>query len=305
MPFKLQYASNLFVDSALTSFSKLVKPSAPSLALLGNIGRPESTKTYHFFRYCVKNWDSVYWIPGPHELSNLPGGRMTIYEKSNNLRALSKQAGGVTFMDSKEAVFHKERIVMLGTPLWSKLSLPPKGQPEFDSIYTSVDEAGPIPLTNKQRNTFHEEDMLFLKERSLFWQIVHPEVNLVFLTHSLPSQSLYVNQTHLGEDTWGRMNMDCAQTSMGPPIRAWLGGAAAITKKVKKGFIPQDQVVCGVNGLHEYSSKKIVNPRYDPECVIEIQSTPPSRRSPPMLPELNLPSYLSSLLPKKVNLGFA
>lgn len=300
--FKLQYASNLFVDRTLESFSKLVKPAAPYLALLGNIGRPESPKTYHFLRYCAKHWDGVYWVPGPHELSNLPGARMTLYEKTQNLRALSKQANGVTLMDSNEAVFHKQRIVLLGTPLWSKMTLPPKGQPEFETMYTSVDEAGPVSLTNKDRNKFHQEDMSFLNERSLFWQIVHPEVNILFLTHSLPIQSFYVNQTHLSEETWNRMSMDCTQTSMGPPIRAWLSGAAAITKEIKKGSIPEEQVTCGVNGLHEYPLKNIKNPNYNPECVVEINPKP---HSGPSLPKLNLPPLFSSLLPRKVNLGFA
>lgn len=305
-PFRLQYASNLFVDLTLDAFSKLVKPAAPHLALLGNIGRPESPKTYHFLSYCAKNWDSVYWVPGPHELSNTKAGRMTIYEKTNNMSALVKQTKGVTLMDSKEAVFHKHRIVLLGTPLWSKVNLPPKGQPEFETIFTTVDEAGPVPLTHTIRNQLHRDDKLFLTERSLFWQIVHPEVNIVPLTHALPIQSLYVNQNHLSEETWRRLNMDCSQTSMGPPIRAWLGGAAAITKEVKKGFIPEEQVLCGVNGRYEYPfTQAHKNPTYNPECVVEIESKRPHRSSSDYLPNLTLPPLLSSLLQRKPSLAYA
>lgn len=305
MPFKLQYASNLFVDKTFHGFSALVKPAAPHLALLGNIGRPESPKTYHFLSYCVKNWDSVYWIPGAHELSNPNGGRATLSERTLNARALAKSLKGVTLMDSNEAVFHKQRVVLLGTPLWSKVSLQPKGQPEFQTTFVSVDEAGPVPLSNAARNKLHEQDMAFLKERSLFWSIVHPDVNLIYLTHTVPIPSLYVNQGHVSETTWTRMNLDCLRTSMGPPVRAWLGGAGGITNYVNHGPVPEEQVVCAVNGLHEYPFIPTRNPKYDPECVLEIKPTKPSRLSPLSLPNLVLPPLLSSLLQRKGSLVYA
>ena len=305
MTFKLQYASNLFVDQTFKGFSKLVKPAAPHLALLGNIGRPESPKTYHFLRYCAKNWDNVFWVPGPHELSNPRGAQYTLSERTLNARALSKQLGNVTLMDSNEAVFHKERIVLLGTPLWSKLSLPPKGQPEFQSMFTSVDDAGPVPISNKARNALHEQDMLFLKERSLFWSIVHPYVNIVYLTHTLPLPSLYANQTHIHEESWTRMGLDCLRASMSPPMKAWLGGAGGITNRMNYGCVPNEQVICAVNGLHEYPLKQNENPNYDTQCVLELYSTKPPRNSAEYLPTLVLPPLLSSLLPKKVSLAYA
>ncbi len=305
MPFKLQYASNLFVDLTTNAFSSLVKPAAPHLALLGNIGRPESPKTYNFLRYCVKNWNSVYWVPGSHELSNPKDGRSTLSERAINARSLSKQVGGVTVMDSKEAVFHKHRVVLLGTPLWSKVSLQPKGQPEFNTIYTSVDEAGPVPLNNTTRNKLHEQDMLFLKERSLFWSIVHPDVNVVVLTQSLPIPSLFVNQTYVSEETWSRMNMDCVRTTIGPPVRAWLGGAGGITNRVNHGSFPEDQVICAVNSLHEYPFKMSKNPNYDTECVLELEPKKTSRNMSPYLPHLKLPPLFSSLLQQKPSLAYA
>lgn len=305
MTFRLQYASNLFVDLTMEAFSKLVKPAAPNLALLGNIGRPESPKTYNFLSYCAKHWDNVFWVPGPHELSNPKGGRATVSERTLNARALTKMVNGVTLMDSNEAVFHEKRIVLVGTPLWSKVSLPPKGQPEFQTMFTSTDEAGPIPLTNSLRNKLHEQDSMFLKERSLFWNIVHPDVSIIFLTQTLPVPSLFANQTHVSEDTWTRMNLDCVRTSMGPPVRAWLGGAGGMTNRVKHGSVPEEQVLCAVNGLHAYPFKSIKNPNYDTKCVIEVSPTKPSRHASETLPNLILPPLFSSLLPRKAILSGA
>lgn len=301
MPFKLQYASNLFVDFTTTAFSKMVKPAAPHLALLGNIGRPESPKTYNFLRYCAKHWDNVYWIPGPHELSNPKGGRMTLSEKTMNANALTKQVEGVTLMNSMEAVFHQQRIVLLGTSLWTKVILPPKGEPEFDSIFTSVDESGPIPLTHTFRNQLHKQDTSFLNERSLFWHIVHPDVNLVYLTHTLPTSRLYTSET--SDQAWKRIGMDCLTPFVEPPLRVWLGGACASTSSTRLGMKPDKQIYCGVNGLYEYPFTGNQNSKYDNECVVEITPTKPSRLSPQFLPNLTLPPFASSLLPKKVSLG--
>jgi hypothetical protein len=302
MTFRLQYASNLFVDCTLNSFSKLVKPAAPHLVLLGNIGRPESPKTFHFLRYCSKHWDNVFWIPGPHELSNPKGARMTIHEKAMNARAISKQAK-VIFMDSKEGVFHEHRIVLLGTPLWTQLTLPPKGEPEFESIFTSAEEAGPVPLTPLFRNKLQKEDLFFLKERSLFWSIVHPDVNLIYLTHTLPTSRLYHEK--MSDDAWKRIHMDCVRLPMSPPLKAWIGGAGGFTASTKIGTVPEDQIYCGVNGLYEYPFKGNMSSAYDKECVVEIEPTKPSRLSPLYLPNLVLPPFLSSLLPKTLSLSYA
>lgn len=302
-PLRIQYASNLFVDLHKQSFSKLVKPAAPTLALLGNIGRPESAKTYHFLNYCAKNWDTVLWIPGPHELTNTNQARATYKEKLNNAQALATQIK-IRLMDSKEHVFHNHGIVLLGTPLWTHLTLPPKGQPEFERIYSSVDEAGPIPLTYTTRNKWHKEDMLFLKERSLFWTIVKPGVRFVYLTHTLPSSLLL--RSPVGEQQWSRLRMDMMAPSIGPPLAAWLGGATGSTHAVKIGSDPEDQVHCAVNSLYEYPSiSAALKEDYNPQAVLEIASPKRGGVSPLYLPHLVLPPLLSSLIKPNVSLAYA
>jgi hypothetical protein len=303
-PFRLQYASNLFVDLAKQPFHHLVTPAANTLALLGNIGRPENPKTYHFLNYCAKNWDSVLWIPGPHDISNPKGGRATSKEKLRNMHTLAKQIPRLTIMDSKERVFHDQRVVLLGTPLWTHLTLPPRGQPEFQSIFTSVDEAGCIPLCHNVRNHWHKEDMQFLHERSLFWTIVNPGVQLVYLTHTLPSSLLL--QPPIGERQWARLYMDMMHPSIEPPLRAWLGGASGSTHTVNIGTEPHEQVKCGVNSLYEYPFNGLIQKNhYDPMRVLELNPKEPAGISVLSLPNVVLPPLLSSLLKPKLSLGYA
>jgi hypothetical protein len=290
------------VDLTKQPFHQLVKPAAPILALLGNIGRPEHPKTYHFLNFCAKNWDSVLWIPGPHDLTNPKGGRATSKEKLQGMHALAKQIPGLSIMDSKERVFHDQRFVLLGTPLWTHLTLPPKGQPEFQSIFTSVDEAGSIPLCHHVRNHWHKEDMQFLTERSLFWAIVNPGVQLVYLTHTLPSSLLL--KPPIGEQQWARLRMDMMHPGIEPPLRAWLGGASGSTHTANIGTDPSDQVKCGVNSLYEYPSQGVSQKNhYDPMRVLELDPKPPTGVPILSLPHLILPPLFSSLLKPKVSLA--
>jgi hypothetical protein len=263
----------------------MLKPVAPHLALLGNIGRPESPKTYHFLQYCAKNWDSVVWIPGPHEHCNPPKSKMTLSERTVNATALTKQFSNVSLLNQKEKVFFDQRVVLVGTPLWTAQRLPPKGQPEFRHCFTSTDEAGPIPLTHKARNQMHKQNLQFLVERKLFWSIVAPQASLVFLTHTLPTPCLL--RRPLGETAWNRLTMDVQdhRDLMGAPLEAWVGGATGTTQQIR-----MDGTLACTNGLFEYPYEGSSNDQYDPECVLELETPTPKT---PMV-RWRLPTSLES-----------
>lgn len=109
--FRLQYASNLFVDLHKQKFDSLVRPVSPTLALLGNIGRPEDAKTYHFLNYCSRNWDKVLWTSGSHEHTKT---------SEVSVRSLCKEFQNVRSLDGEEQVFSSENVVLLGLPAVGK-----------------------------------------------------------------------------------------------------------------------------------------------------------------------------------------
>lgn len=302
MPFRLQYASNLFVDLHRLPFEKLVRPNAPHLALLGNISKPWSPKTYSFLNYCAKHWETVLWVPGPHELTNPQESHHTVSEAVLSMKDLAKEVSGVQILNSKEAVFQREGVVALGTPLWTQLTpgMSMKGEPEFTSVVASVDEAGPILLTRKTRNQWHKEDRLFLKERSLFWTIVRPDVRILYLTHTLPTPRLLTPP--LRNRTYLRLPMDCDTFPVESPVTAWIGGATGSTKQIEVGS-KSHTVSLAVNSLYEYPflTPSLPNKHYDPECVLEIETHLPT----PSFQRLVLAECVSSLVPQKVSLGLA
>ena len=86
--FKIQYASNLFLSSCKNPVAT-VKPSAPYLALLGNIGGPYCPQTKDFFQWAETVFQRIYWIPGALEYSG--GANPLTWQQRADLYYLSIQ----------------------------------------------------------------------------------------------------------------------------------------------------------------------------------------------------------------------
>jgi hypothetical protein len=106
--FRLQYASNLFVDLHKQKYDTLVKPVCSTLALLGNIGQPHDAKTYHFLNYCSRNWDKIFWVSGSHE-----GTKTT---DLGAVKGLSNEFPNVRCLDGEEQPSLSENTIVLGLP---------------------------------------------------------------------------------------------------------------------------------------------------------------------------------------------
>jgi hypothetical protein len=148
MPFKLQYASNLFVDLHKHKYTSLVNPVCSTLALLGNIGKPHDAKTYHFMNYCSRNWDRVLWVTGAHESTALDA-----------VKSLSHEFPNVRYLDADEEIFSADNTIVLG--------LPPDSPSIFQKVYRS--------------------DLTHTVLRTVFWSMTNPMANIIVLT-SLPAR---------------------------------------------------------------------------------------------------------------------
>jgi hypothetical protein len=83
---RIQYASNLLVHTRPVLESiKLLRPSAPVLALLGNIGHPYCDKTRDFFRWTETKYQHIFWIPGALEYSSSTENATSWYERSDQI----------------------------------------------------------------------------------------------------------------------------------------------------------------------------------------------------------------------------
>jgi len=107
---RIQYTSGLFVDLfEKTVGVHFVKPCAPILVLNGNIGYPGKVQTRDFLRYCSRSWDTVFYIPGTHELGT---------KGLDNVGFMRHTVGGLenVFVLHNEAMLHrKSDTLFLGT----------------------------------------------------------------------------------------------------------------------------------------------------------------------------------------------
>ena len=162
MPFKLQYASNLFVDLHKHKYTTLVNPVCSTLSLLGNIGKPHDAKTYHFLNYCSRNWDRVLWVTGAHESTTTEGQPIPYAKALHAVQSLSQEFPNVRCLDAEEEVFSEEKTIILGLP------------PDSPSIIQRV----------------YRPSLTYTVLRTVFWSMTNPMANILFLTSTPTEKSL-------------------------------------------------------------------------------------------------------------------
>lgn len=122
-PFRLQFASNLFVHRGAPDPSTLLKPAAPNLALLGNIGSvstPEArAATREFLQFCALRWKQTFWILGHTELSAVsPTLWRDLHEETKALaEEVSEYGSRVQVLDCDAESVHGVRL--LGATGWN------------------------------------------------------------------------------------------------------------------------------------------------------------------------------------------
>jgi hypothetical protein len=277
--FRIQYASNLFVDKAPIAFHKLITPVPHTnvLALLGNIGRPSSKKTHEFLDYCASHWNKVLWIMGPHELTNDDKQTSLYYQKADTTLTLANEfSGGITVLNHTEYHSHESNITIAGASLWSANTKMMPNEPEFRDIFTATWEKKITPMTPQYYSRWNKEDIEYFDTTKRFWNMSNNGRNLIFLSHHLPLACLY--SKGLSRSTYDRMVLDTntLNNMMGAPIRCWLSGA---TGSCTSGMF--NNTFCSVNSCFEYQySNWVPNPNYDSNryvdiCVDESDDTAP------------------------------
>ena len=279
--YRLQYASNLLIDLHRKPFNEILRPAprVEHVALLGNICRPGSLRSWHFLNYCATHWEKVFWILGPHELSNAPGSQKAFYEQTEAIQKMTEDfKDTVILMNHQEYSQPKENLAIVGASLWTPNLRAVAGQPEFTSIYKKGDSQGtPCLMDSATYKDWHEEDKEYLRMRRRYWYSMEPQINLLFLTHHLPSP--YMLSHTMSAESYKRISLDVnnMEEYMRPPLRVILSGASGSTAS---GYLGPDgvepKVFCAVNSCFEYPlvKKAKQNPGYSPTLYMEMNLQP-------------------------------
>ena len=205
--YRLQFASNLNVQKlSVIQGRQLLKPVAPNIALLGDIGVPSCRKTSEFLSWCSSQYEKVYWVPGFLEMSD-PEGKHTWNERIDSCSELVKPLENVHVCLKYDSIIENPHFQLLLSPLWHSTDKP---------IYTYTRQ-GPKRMTFHDFDILANNDMDWLLHTSashslpIAWMTYSPPgmLNYPKLLCSLTGTSDFIKNTgHFkGQPRWSSTNM--------------------------------------------------------------------------------------------------
>jgi len=260
---RIQFCSDLHLEyNQPKEFPELLEPVAPVLALLGDIGDPESEKLSIFLDWCCRHWSQVLYVPGNHEFWRVrPGTRKTIESVLENFRALEKKYINLKFC-WRQKLYSEDGVVILATPLWSR---PAEGVIPHESEHAWVDPDRSFDAETLSR--LHEADLKWL-QRELK---LASNGTVVVLTHYAPSLLLIdPHKVRHPDETLYASDLDIL---IRPPVVAWACGhvhqSIQWLKDWENATGESGQVLITTNpyGYHHE------NPYYRSEAVLRIDPT--------------------------------
>lgn len=184
---RIQYASNLFVNKlTLQESSKLLKPVAPVLALLGNIGHPHCNRTKAFMIWAEQNYDRVLWIPGALEYSSEGREATTWNEKADRVyESLNHWSlRRTTFCQKLDFIYPGTEINILATSLGFPLDY-------SNQYYVWNTKGEQTRMTSNEQQSFMKDELHWLRRH-----LQKKHTPTIVLSHQ-PVLSNFGYSTHL------------------------------------------------------------------------------------------------------------
>lgn len=203
--FRLQYMSDLHLERH-KEFPR-VKPMAPNLALLGDIGHPHMQNYRDFLSYCSNSYERTFLLTGNHEYygSSTPHVHDVIDQLCDKL-------GNVSFLQQRTT--DSDGVTIAGCTLWSNISqdtVPALNDFRYISTMNGL-------LTHEEYLNMHRRDVTWL--RSVIMDIKKP---LIILTHHLPSYRV-IGERYVKYKRQDAFASHLDSMIKGPHLRAWLCG---------------------------------------------------------------------------------
>lgn len=207
---RLQFASDLHLNSWLVthpkqdiSFERILTPVAKTLILCGDIGQPDSVMLQIFFKWCSKRWDSIFWIPGHHEVMDAWHLKSRTYEQCiHHMKSLVAEYTNIQVLH-RDVLVTEDGYLLLACPLWAHMTS--MSEEMFkDPLYQDI---------TKQ----YDIDLKWLKDH-----IKGAELPVIVATHYPPTNSL-MNRQLLNKST-SVPYIPETEALLRPPVVAWICG---------------------------------------------------------------------------------
>lgn len=255
MSVKIQYLSDIHLETHHNTskdlFQKILKPSAPYLALCGDIGYPGAQLYEPFLKYCSDNFEHVFYIAGNHEFYNdtkaikylktkkfiessvseeelrrisMKFPRESPVERTKQIKEICKKFLNIYFLDKEIFKIPNTDIIIVGCTLWSKLDMNPYILPQFNDFNRICQDKDTL-LMPKTYDDWNEEHVKFLGESLTKIRNENPVAKIIVLTHHCPTYDIIIERY---ADDPDNMNSFFANKNLVSPfgknVKAWICG---------------------------------------------------------------------------------
>jgi len=249
--YRLQYASDLHLDSETAPFNVIIEPAAPDLALCGDIGNPFSAVYANFISWVSKRWERVFLLAGNHEyFSENPEIKMEDVEKQ--ILAVAENAGdNVVFLQKGIYTIDSHKIIVLGSTLWTHPDLrrwdklvdgfigDPGYRGEYKAMYKTDEYTGLSRLIHPSDiSALCNEHSAFLsKMLNSAWGSIPAGWRVIVLTHHLPT--FLINGDRFKDNILKSSYAVSLDNLIKEPVVAWICGHSheAKERRMKSGAL--------------------------------------------------------------------
>jgi hypothetical protein len=268
----IQIASDLhleFYENAKAIPDDIIVPSAPILALLGDIGLSFTDSLETFLHQQADRFEHVLFLAGNHEYYNNFGGQpKSVQEQYEWMQKVCAAKPNLHFMD-KDEFRVGTNVTILGTTLWS--AIPPSAElvakqslNDYHKSYVSVDRK----ITPNVTNQWHTENRKWLTNK--IQEAKECRHTVVVLTHHTPSMEGTSDPKYDGNPLGHCFSTNLTRLLVLDPVAFWVCGHTHYNFDLPSSFGPDSSTTRLVSNQRGYPGAE--KKEYKNKMVIEVSS---------------------------------
>jgi hypothetical protein len=289
----IQYASKLFISrrQPTACLSKIIKPSAPVLALCGDIGSPFCKRTVEFMKWCQTEFDKVLWVPGVEEWTTNPTGPYTMNEVPDAMQNIAPKK--IIALNNSSWLWKngKDEVLFLGTTLWGPCRFI-YSKESITFMYQNVKELHNLYYTPVGSNTlqkFNHMQIETANKQAINWlkyQIDDSREEdkkrpIVILSYTTPS--ILALGTKDKYDLTRLPMRNTVEKVIGKPVSTWIYGDVtenySYTDPLTAIYYTSNSALCST-GFGPHWTTQVRSNWYPPVCTSTLLSTAPNLALP-------------------------
>jgi predicted phosphodiesterase len=288
----IQFISDIHLETRNNTSKDFIKkvlvPSAPYLALCGDIGYPGTQLYEPFLKYCSDNFEHIFYVAGNHEFYNTDKAihlkkykdkisselqdeaKMkeleakfpcdTIEERSQKIKELCSKYNNIHYLNKTIFRIPNTNIVVVGCTLWSSLEINKYQLIQFNDFHKIYQNDNSLLIPDTY-NKMNEEDIEFLNTTITELNEDPTVSKIVVLTHHCPTRDVIIEKYQ--DDPYNFNSFfanDTLEHLFGNKVKIWLCGHTHGCKILEKNGTIIGTNTLGYSGenVNEYNNSAII-----------------------------------------------